>query len=275
MPTEAPREAIVLAGGFGTRLRAVVSDVPKPLAPVAGRPFLAWLLDALERGGLKRVVLATGYLGEMVEAAIGARHGAMQIAYVREEQPLGTGGSLWAAMAATTGERVFALNGDTWQSADYAAMAQAAPEADLVFAVRPVEDRARYGSVVLEEGRPRRPAREGRARAGAGEFRHLSDRARAAGQAARHGRLLLREGDPGAAGGPGCPRLRGGWPLHRHRHARGFFPRTDRAAGMVKIEGPAATAAGAAPLALPISASVPRRSQGGGAAARRLRARKN
>lgn len=148
-----PTEAIVLAGGFGTRLRSVVSDVPKPLAPVAGRPFLAWLLDGLERGGLRRVVLATGYLGEMVEAAVGPRHGALEIAYVREEAPLGTGGSLWAAMSATTGDRVFALNGDTWQAADYAAMAREAPEADLVFAVRPVEDRARYGSVVLENGR--------------------------------------------------------------------------------------------------------------------------
>lgn len=153
LPEEAPREAIILAGGFGTRLRSVVSDVPKPLAPVAGRPFLAWLLDALERGGLRRVVLATGYLGEMVEAAVGPRHGALQVAYVREAAPLGTGGSLWAAMAATSGDRVFALNGDTWQAVDYAAMAGAAPEADLVFAVRPVEDRARYGSVVLEDGR--------------------------------------------------------------------------------------------------------------------------
>lgn len=148
-----PTEAIILAGGFGTRLRAVVSDVPKPLAPVAGRPFLAWLLDALAKGGLRRIVLATGYLGEMVEAAIGHRHGPMEVTYVREEAPLGTGGSLWAAMAATTGERVFAMNGDTWQAADYAAMAREAPMADLVFAVRPVEDRARYGSVVLEEGR--------------------------------------------------------------------------------------------------------------------------
>jgi len=148
-----PGEAIVLAGGFGTRLRAVVSDVPKPLAPVAGRPFLAWLLDALAQGGLRRVVLATGYLGEMVEAAIGPRHGPLQVDYVREEAPLGTGGSLWAAMAATTGERVFALNGDTWQAVDYAAMAEAAPAADLVFAVRAVENRARYGSVVLEQSR--------------------------------------------------------------------------------------------------------------------------
>lgn len=61
---QAPDEAIVLAGGLGTRLRGVVDDVPKPLAPVAGRPFLAWVLDALAAQSLRHVVLATGYRGE-------------------------------------------------------------------------------------------------------------------------------------------------------------------------------------------------------------------
>jgi D-glycero-alpha-D-manno-heptose 1-phosphate guanylyltransferase len=131
----------------------VVSDVPKPLAPVAGRPFLHWLLDTLAAGGIRRVVLATGYLGEMVEAAVGAGHAGMAVSFVREEAPLGTGGALWAAMGCTEGERVFALNGDTWLGVDFAAMARAAPEADLVFAVRPVPDRSRYGSVVLDGDR--------------------------------------------------------------------------------------------------------------------------
>ena len=148
-----PDEAIVLAGGFGTRLRAVVSDVPKPLAPVAGRPFLAWLLDTLAQGGIRRVVLATGYLGDMVEAAIGPTHAGMDVRFLREEAPLGTGGALWAALALTEGERVFALNGDTWVGLDLAAMAAAAPGADLVFAVREVPDRARYGSVELDGDR--------------------------------------------------------------------------------------------------------------------------
>lgn len=148
-----PDEAIVLAGGLGTRLRAVVSEVPKPLAPVAGRPFLAWLLDTLAQGGIRHVVLATGYLGDMIEAAIGPRHAGMAVRHIREEAPLGTGGALWAAMALTRGERVFALNGDTWLGLDIASMAAVAPEADLVFAARAVEDRARYGSVVLEGDR--------------------------------------------------------------------------------------------------------------------------
>ena len=148
-----PEEAVVLAGGFGTRLRAVVSDVPKPLAPVAGRPFLHWLLDTLAQAGLRRAVLATGYLGEMVEAAVGPSHAGMEVRFIREEAPLGTGGALWAALARTEGERVFALNGDTWLGVDFAAMAAVAPGADLVFAVRPVPDRSRYGSVLLDGDR--------------------------------------------------------------------------------------------------------------------------
>lgn len=146
-------EAIILAGGFGTRLRAAVPDLPKPLAPVAGRPFLHWLLDSLARAGISHVILATGYLGHMIEAAVGAVHAGMHVAYVKEEAPLGTGGAIWAALAHTSGDRVFAMNGDTWQAVDLRAMARLAPQADAVVTVRQVEDRARYGSVVVAEGR--------------------------------------------------------------------------------------------------------------------------
>jgi len=142
-----PEEAIILAGGFGTRLRAVVSDVPKPLAPIAGRPFLAWLLDSLARQGMARVILSTGYLGEMVRSTLGATHAGMALSYVQEETPLGTGGALWRALPEARGARVFVLNGDTWSGAPLAALAAEAPEADLTLAVRPVPDRARYGSV--------------------------------------------------------------------------------------------------------------------------------
>lgn len=146
-------EAIVLAGGFGTRLASVVSDVPKPLAPVAGRPFLFWLLDTLAGQGVARVVLATGHRAEMIEAAIGPRFAGMAVAYSREDAPLGTGGAMWKALALAEGARVLALNGDTWLGADLRAMEAHAPAADLVVAVRPVEDRSRYGSVVVEAGR--------------------------------------------------------------------------------------------------------------------------
>jgi len=144
-----PEEAIVLAGGFGTRLRAVVRDVPKPLAPIAGRPFLAWLLDSLARQGVRRVILSTGYLGDLVRATMGDSHDGMSLDYVQEETPLGTGGALWRALPLAAAARVFALNGDTWSGAALHALAAEAPEADLTLAVRPVPDRSRFGSVLV------------------------------------------------------------------------------------------------------------------------------
>lgn len=146
-------DAVILAGGLGTRLRAVVSDVPKPLAPVAGRPFLAWLLDRLAREGVARVVLSTGHLGHLIRDAIGNAHGGMDVLHAHEESPLGTGGATYAALALCEGERAFVLNGDTWLDADLRAMAGAAPSADIVIAARAVEDRARYGSLRVEGDR--------------------------------------------------------------------------------------------------------------------------
>ncbi|WP_207539072.1 nucleotidyltransferase family protein [Sabulicella rubraurantiaca] len=148
-----PAEAVVLAGGLGTRLRPVVSDVPKPLAPVAGRPFLFWLLEALARQGIARVVLANGYMGDRIEQDVGPRFAGMNILHVREEVPLGTGGALWAALGQCREDRVFALNGDTWLGVSLAAMAEEAPSADLVLAVRRVEDRSRFGSMRLDGNR--------------------------------------------------------------------------------------------------------------------------
>ena len=86
-------EAIILAGGFGTRLRGIVDDVPKPLAPVAGRPFLVWVLDRLASSGMRRCILATGYMSETIEQSIGMRWQGMDIAYSVESEPLGTGGA--------------------------------------------------------------------------------------------------------------------------------------------------------------------------------------
>jgi dTDP-glucose pyrophosphorylase len=92
-------EAIVLAGGLGTRLRSVVPDVPKPMAPVAGQPFLAYLLQYLEASGIFRVVLAVGYRGEAIRECFGARYGAVDLVYSVEQEPLGTGGALLQALS--------------------------------------------------------------------------------------------------------------------------------------------------------------------------------
>lgn len=146
-------EAIVLAGGLGTRLRPVVADRPKVLAPVAGRPFLHWLLQGLARQGILRTVLATGYMAEAVRESVGEAFAGLAVAYSHETTPLGTGGAIYAALAHCSGARVAVLNGDSWLGLDLAGLAAAAPGADLVVAARPVADRARYGSLRTAAGR--------------------------------------------------------------------------------------------------------------------------
>jgi D-glycero-alpha-D-manno-heptose 1-phosphate guanylyltransferase len=147
-------EAIVLVGGLGTRLRTVVSDVPKPLAPVAGRPFLAWLLDRLVENGIRHVVLAAGYLAERVVDCIGREWRGMNVDYSIETTPLGTGGAVRQACAMLQGDAVHVLNGDTFLRYDMHALEQATCRggADLGMALARVENVARYGAVVSNGG---------------------------------------------------------------------------------------------------------------------------
>lgn len=141
-------EAIILAGGFGTRLQGVVADVPKPMAPVAGRAFLYYLLDALAAQGVGRVILAVHHLAEVIEA-IGPRYRGLRLEYLREETPLGTGGAIRQALSRIEGEDALVLNGDTYLEIDYQAVLHHRREtdSDLVLAVRPVADGARYSLV--------------------------------------------------------------------------------------------------------------------------------
>ena len=150
-----PDEAIVLAGGLGTRLRGVVDGVPKPLAPVAGQPFLAWLLTGLAAQGLRHIVLATGYRGEQIEAAIGKTWQGIRLDYSHEEEPLGTGGAIALAMGHVAGDACFVMNGDTWLELDYARFDAAVRGGDarLGVALATVPDVARYGAVRVEDGR--------------------------------------------------------------------------------------------------------------------------
>jgi D-glycero-alpha-D-manno-heptose 1-phosphate guanylyltransferase len=151
-------EAIILAGGLGTRLRSVVSDLPKAMAPIAGQPFLTYLLQFLEANGVRRVVLAVGYRSEPIRDFFGYKYGDLEIVYSVEEEPLGTGGALQQALPHIEGRLAFVLNGDTFLRLDYKAMAsvlELQPEAPLVVALRPVADASRYGAAVVSGGRIR------------------------------------------------------------------------------------------------------------------------
>ena len=147
-------QAIVLAGGLGTRLRSVVTDLPKPMAPVAGRPFLAWVLDRLIDAGCERAVLAVGYRHEAIRGYFGGRYRGMELCYSIEASPLGTGGAIRLAAEQITASPVFVLNGDTDLELDYRAMlaAQERAGAALSVAVCHVPDVGRYGALDVEGG---------------------------------------------------------------------------------------------------------------------------
>lgn len=150
----ATTEAIILAGGLGTRLRSVVKDVPKPLAQVAGRPFLAWLLDELACRGIRRLIFAVGYRGDQIFQTFGTQWGGMTLAYSRETEPLGTGGAIMLAAAQLEGDSCFVLNGDTWLRLDYKVFDHyvRGTGARLGVAVAQVPDVSRYGAVQIRHG---------------------------------------------------------------------------------------------------------------------------
>ena len=150
-----PRTAIVLAGGMGTRLQSVVSDVPKPLAPIGDQPFLAYLLDHLAEAGITRAILATGHLGDLVEARFGESYKSIALTYSRETEPLGTGGAVRLALKhVTNDQQVLIVNGDTYFGCDLGAFAKThvAYAADVSLALYEADDASRYGLVELDEG---------------------------------------------------------------------------------------------------------------------------
>lgn len=147
-------EAIVLAGGFGTRLAGRLAGVPKPMAPIASRPFLEILLNQLQRAGCTRVLLSVGYLHEVIQSHFGPAFRGMRIDYAVEETPLGTGGAIRMALAQASEDSVLVLNGDTFLEADYPAMLRfhAAAGTAMTMAVSHQEDVARYGAVIVHDG---------------------------------------------------------------------------------------------------------------------------
>jgi D-glycero-alpha-D-manno-heptose 1-phosphate guanylyltransferase len=146
-------KAVVLAGGLGTRLRERVPELPKPMAPVAGRPFLEYLLDRLVKGGVREICLSVGYRSEAVMAHFGHAYRGAAIRYAVEAEPLGTGGAI--AHAAQGADPVLVLNGDTLLDIDYGALLRwyAEASARVAMVLRAVPDVARYGSVLVADGR--------------------------------------------------------------------------------------------------------------------------
>lgn len=141
--------AVILAGGLGTRLRSVVTDRPKVLAEIHGRPFLAYLLDQVAAAGVTQAVLSTGYLGEQIQATFGPVYRTVRLHYSLETEPLGTAGALGLALPLLQAETVLVMNGDSFCQADLSAFWawHSAKEAAASLLLTQVPDTSRYGKV--------------------------------------------------------------------------------------------------------------------------------
>lgn len=147
-------DIFILAGGLGTRIRPVLGDLPKILAPILGRPYLAYLLDWLERFGARRVVLGLGHRAQAVMDYLDARPaGRIEVATVIEPSPLGTAGAIRFARGALQSDPVLVMNGDSFTDADLCALVDRhrAAKAIGTMLCAEVDDAGRYGRVELDQ----------------------------------------------------------------------------------------------------------------------------
>lgn len=147
-----PRTVVILAGGLGTRLRPVVSDVPKPMAPVHGRPFLDYILKYWIRYGIERAIISLGYMADIITKHYGEEFHGVAIDFAFEACPLGTGGGLINALdCCGTSEPIFVCNGDTYFDIDPKRMLEAHTRNSAVWtmALRRSSDAKRYSTVQI------------------------------------------------------------------------------------------------------------------------------
>jgi D-glycero-alpha-D-manno-heptose 1-phosphate guanylyltransferase len=147
-------KTIILAGGMGTRLRGVIEDIPKPMAPVGGKPFLEYLLLQLKRWKSTDVVLSVGYKKEIIKSCFGnGNRFGIHISYSEEEQPLGTGGALRKAIFLNDDPYFLVMNGDSFFNInlgnliEYHTNKPGITTMSLAF----VKDRGRYGGIEIND----------------------------------------------------------------------------------------------------------------------------
>lgn len=148
------KQAVILAGGLGTRLRSVVTDVPKPMAPINGKPFLHHLMHYWIGQGIERFVLSIGYKASIISDYFKDRFEGAEVAYAVENEPLGTGGGLCLSVEFLKPAKQFViLNGDTFFEVDLKSLESfhSARQADLTLSLYSVPANARYGGVVVNE----------------------------------------------------------------------------------------------------------------------------
>jgi D-glycero-alpha-D-manno-heptose 1-phosphate guanylyltransferase len=146
-------ECIILAGGLGTRLRSAVPDLPKCMAPVAGKPFLAHVVGYFQKQGVEKFIFSLGYKSEVIQGYLEAEYPALHKQYVIEKDPLGTGGAIQLACRQATEKNVLILNGDTLFSIQLPAITafHEQHQAHCTLALKPMQHFDRYGVVEIAD----------------------------------------------------------------------------------------------------------------------------
>lgn len=145
-------EAIILAGGLGTRLRSELSEIPKSMALIGSRPFLEYQMDHLLANGISRFILSVGYKSEYIRKHFSDRYKNCEIIYAIEKTLLGTGGAIKNAMQFVVGDQVVIANGDSLFFSDLQAQFRIhlAYEADVTLALKPMRKIDRYGTILID-----------------------------------------------------------------------------------------------------------------------------
>jgi D-glycero-alpha-D-manno-heptose 1-phosphate guanylyltransferase len=147
------REAIILAGGLGTRLRSVVAGLPKCMAIVAGKPFLFYVINHLQKQGIEKFIFSVGYKYEFIEDYLKKEFPELQYQLSIEDEPLGTGGAIRLGCTRTSEQDVLALNGDTLFGVDIHRLIffHHKMHAECSLTLKPMHDFDRYGAVELND----------------------------------------------------------------------------------------------------------------------------
>lgn len=148
-------EAIILAGGFGTRLKSVVDDVPKPMAMIGNKPFLTYILDQLQVSNCKKAVMAVGYKHEAIIDYFGKSYKSIALEYSIEDKPLGTGGAILNAANLISSPNFLVLNGDSYFNIDLSDFERqfSKNKAPLLIALKRMSNFDRYGTVEIDGSR--------------------------------------------------------------------------------------------------------------------------
>ncbi len=144
-------EAVILAGGFGTRLKDVINDVPKPMAPIADQPFLNYIFSYLKHYKIERIVLSVGYLHEKIKDYYKHNFNGIEVEYATELEPLGTGGGIRLSLEKCLSNNILILNGDSFfdVNLDEYSEFHFKNQSQVSLALRKVDDAARYGTIEL------------------------------------------------------------------------------------------------------------------------------